>query len=931
MRFRYLFFILLPLVMYGFGKNKVQYFSYDWVRIESSHFELFVARDQTNFIPVTLELLEDAYTHHEKLFNHTIKKKIQVILYPNQIDFLKNNILPWTERETEGFTELSRGRVAIYFTPRRAEMIHFVYHELAHVFQLSLWSENRVAGMQLLDIPLWVVEGGAEWASAGLTKEGDRYVANLLYRGKIPSLSALSSLQIEPYQYHLVYKMGVLFYAFAEEKWGEGFFTRLVQLIAEKRSWKKILREDLGIQPETLDREFREFLSRRYFPLYPQNPVPEKLHEKESFEAHILWISSHEFLTMGVDRYYPAYILCNTNTQRRKVLDRIGTSEENLYFQYQRNHLSKSTNGLVCWLVEGGDRYRLAIYDTRTRRRVLHTPSYRVISSPEISPSGDEVVFVALEGMNHILAVYHIPTKKTHVLLSTPFRIESPRWFDRNQILFSANFHETPESENLDLYLYDREQNRFAWRMDSGESDEMPQVFEEKGEKKILFVKQGFFPSLCVYDPQSGVYQEVFTAPGEISFPVKEGNDVYFTLYDGGMMAVYRTSLEEKEKKNAFVQMDPPLYETSQTRWREPLTIKPYRWNMQPDTILFILSANSYGDIGLAGIFSGSDVLGDHQAYALVDSVFVGADPRLAGWNMEVGYAFLKYRHQFGGRILHYNNLFYEWIQFPDFYQVGRVYFDKWQVDGLYSYPLNTFQRFDGMISYRSINYLLDARQYEDHIEITLTNAQEVFVAGQYVFDNTLGSGIGPLDGVRASVSLEQSLPLNALGGLATRVVADVREYFMIVPGYGFATRLATGTIVNYDQDRVPQLFWVGGFQSIRGYPYGGFRGDTMLVLNTEFRFPLIRYWQLGFPPIVLPTIWGIGFIDLGGVTMRDRIQDFRLFDNEGYLKDGRMSAGVGLRLVFDGDIKLMWNFAYPYDGKNFRPLVQELVIARDF
>ncbi|URA11088.1 BamA/TamA family outer membrane protein [Thermospira aquatica] len=925
------FILFFPLVLYGFWKNKVQYFSYDWVAVESSHFEVLVTRGQTNLLSEAIELLETAYSHHQRLFNYTVKKKIQVILYPNQIDFLKNNILPWTERGTEGFTELSRGRVAIYFTPRRSEMKHFVYHELAHVFQLFLWSEKRLVGMQFLDIPLWVVEGGAEWASAGLTREGDRYVANLLYRGKIPSLFDLSDLRLEPYQYYLVYKMGALFYTFAEEKWGKGFFARLMHLIAEKGSWGKILREDLGIQQETLDREFREFLSRRYFLRYPQNAVFEKLHEKENFEAHMLWITSNEFLTMGVDRYYPAYVLYNTNTQRRKVLDRIGISEENLYFQYQRNHLSKSTNSLVCWLVEGGDRYRLVLYDTKTRKKTFYVPSYRVISSPEISPSGEEIVFVAFEGMHHILAIYHIPTRKTHVLFSTPFVIENPRWFDRDRILFSANFHDTPEGENLDLYLYDREQNRLVWRMDSGESDEMPYVFEKKGEKKILFIKQGFFPSLCVYDPQTELYTEISTAPGEISFPVQQGEDIYFTLYDGGTMAIYRTYYQEKEQKPASYQELPSFSEKSISEWQGLLSVKPYIWRIQPDSFFFIFSANSYGDVGLAGIFSGSDILGDHQVYALVDSIFVGADPGLAGWNMELGYAFLKYRHQFGFRFLHYNNLFYEWIQFPDFYQVGQSYFDKWQVDGLYSYPLNTFQRFDVTVSYRSLTYLTGATQYEDHIEFRFINAQELLGSGRYVFDNTLGSSIGPLDGLRATLALEQILPLNGLGGLATRLIGDLRWYFMIVPGYGFATRVVAGKIVNYDPLRLPQQFWVGGFQSIRGYPYGKFSGDTMLVINTEFRFPLIRYWQLGFPPIVLPTIWSVGFLDMGAVTKAEDIHRFQLFDDEGYLKDGLMSAGFGFRLVFGEDIKLMWNFAYPYDGRRFKEVVQEIVIARDF
>ncbi|MCX7882703.1 MAG: BamA/TamA family outer membrane protein [Brevinematales bacterium] len=918
---------ILPLVGYGFGKNKVIYYSYDWTIAFSPHFELYIPKTHTNLMTETLAILEEAYHHHEVFFGHSLKKKIQVILYPNQIDFLKNNIIPWTERGTEGFTELSRGRVALYYTPKRSEMKHYIYHELAHVFQLSLWSDPEKGGISFMNVPLWVVEGAAEWASVGATREGDRYVANLLYRGKLPTLSQLNELsRLEPYQYYLVYKMGALFYAFAEEKWGKEFFRSLVHALAKKRFWNKVLSEDFGTSEEALSREFREFVSKRYFPLYPASQVPKKIHEKETFEAHILWINSHEFLTMGVDRYYPTYLLYNTNTGSRKVLDKMGVSEQNLYFQYQRNHLSKSTNGLACWLVEGGDRYRLVIYDIQKKRKTTHTLPYRVFSSPDISPSGDEVVFIALEGKKHILALYNLRTHQTTPLVESIYVMDSPRWMSKHHIVVSANFHHGEESENMDLYLYDTQEKRWLWRMDSGESDEMPFVWEYEGKKAILFIQQGFFPSVCVYEPENRRLFSLYTHPGEMSFPVMEGKDLYLTLYDAGTMAIYHIPWEKETSKSPLVEENLFSMPLAEPKTLEPFAVKPYTYNLYPDSLFFIMSLNSYGDFGLAGIFAGSDTLGDHQVYALVDSIFVGADPRLAGWNFEVAYFFLKYRHQIGFRLLHYNNLFYEWIQFPDFYQVGLSYFDKWQSDFLYSYSFSTFQRFDGMVSYRTITYpLVENRQ------LILTNAQEAFVSGAYVFDNALDSGIGPLDGIRMAFSLEQVLPFNALGGFATRCVGDLRGYLMIVPGYGVATRLAGGTIFNYDPQRFPQLFFLGGHNSIRGYPYGVFRGDTAVVWNTEFRFPMIRYWQLGFPPIVLPTIWGVGFVDVGAIANRHTLSTFRAKRDDGRFENILASCGVGFRLVLGGEIKLMWNIAYPYDGVYFHPAVHEIVIARDF
>jgi len=918
---------MVPLIGYGFGKNKVIYYSYDWRVAFSQHFVLYVPVGLTNEQGEVLAMLEEAYAHHERLFDHSLQKPVQVILYPNQIDFLKNNIIPWTERGTEGFTELSRGRVVLYYTPRSMEMRHYVFHELAHVFQFSLWSDPRRGGMPLMSVPLLVVEGAAEWASVKATREGDRYVANLLYRGKLPTLKELNNpSQLRSYQYYLIYKMGALFYAFAEEKWGEDFFHGLMHKLAEKRNWTRVLEQDFGMQEERLSREFQDFLSRRYFPRYPVDKTPRKIHEKEDFEAHIVWVSTNEFITMGVDRYYPVYLLYNTTTGTRKVLDRMGITENNLYFQYQKNHLSKSTGGKVCWLIEGGDRYRLVIYEAKTGKKTIHTLPYRVFFSPDISPSGEEVVVVALEGQYHLLAVYDLRTKKTTVLFKTLFVMDTPRWYDEDRVMVAANFAHGVKSENMDLYLYNRRTGKWEWRMDSGESDEMPFVVAGEGETSVLFVRQGLFPALCLFDPGKRRVVSLYQAPGEMSFPVCEGDRTYVTLYDGGTMAVYEVPESEGEAVEVTIEDSPALLESGERELVRPLREKPYGWNLAPDMFLFLMSVNSYGDLGVAGLFSGSDVLGDHQAYAMVDSLFVGANPRLAGWNFEMGYFFLKYRHQLGARVLHYNNLLYEWIQFPDFYQVGYAYFDKWQADVWYAYPLSTFQRWEATISYRSANY-----PFVSGSQVVLSNAQNVKVSGGYVFDNTLESGMGPLDGIRMAFLADTLLPLNGLGGFATRLIGDVRGYAMIVPGYGFATRLAGGTMVNYEEHRPQEYFFVGGHNSLRGYPYGEFRADTALVWNTEFRFPLIPFWVLGFPPIQLPPVWGIGFVDVGSSFFREEISRWRLLAEDGRFQDVRMSCGLGLRLVLSGDIKLMWNIAYPYDGKTFAPVVHEVVITRDF
>ena len=106
------------------------------------------------------------------------------------------------------------------------------------------------------------------------------------------------------------------------------------------------------------------------------------------------------------------------------------------------------------------------------------------------------------------------------------------------------------------------------------------------------------------------------------------------------------------------------------------------------------------------------------------------------------------------------------------------------------------------------------------------------------------------------------------------KYIAEGRQYLKVGKSQVVALRLTAG----YADGKMPDSgkFAVGGSETLRGYNDDEFKGDKMLALSAEYRFP------------VATKVQGVFFTDLG-----------KAWDGEGYkLTDLKGSAGVGVRIT---------------------------------
>ena len=255
----------------------------------------------------------------------------------------------------------------------------------------------------------------------------------------------------------------------------------------------------------------------------------------------------------------------------------------------------------------------------------------------------------------------------------------------------------------------------------------------------------------------------------------------------------------------------------------------------------------------------------------------------------------------------------------------------------LTSYPFNKFSRLELNLNWYNIVLEYLTLNLEDQRVSTLLPSLS------YVHDSVLWGYTGPVDGKRYALSMLSSPGYGDDSRRFTTLNVDFRKYFMVNRDYNFAFRFSGGASLGEDK---PSFFlggidnWInystrGGLRTsnigdvffsqfstpLRGAYYYERVGNRFALTNLEFRFPLIQFLGLGFPPIQFFNIRGVMFADLGTTFYEgDNWYSSRPWRGTDINEDGRRSFkdlvggyGIGAR-VFLLYFLLRIDVAWPYD-----------------
>ncbi len=920
----FLLLIFFPLHLFSFGKNKVNYHHHDWTVLISPHYRLYLPSDRLFLSNEVVGRAERIFDHHSKIFGYSPSNRIRVIIYPNQIDFQQNNIIPgWIGEGTGGVTEFVKGRVVLPYSARGDYFQHVFAHELTHVFQGVRWGHGRMSQNTLkqINVPLWMIEGMAEYNSLGIDPQCETMIADGILSGNLPNLLQLSDLsKLKPSQYYFIYKEGQFFYYFLESTFGTNLIAKINDSIMLDHNTEAVISNSTGMTLANLNDHFMDFVRRKYLTAIKNLSTPDiaahKLIEKPSrMNMSPLALDEDRTAFISDRKLLPSILIYNRKNKNLSSVVTGGFNENYLEFHFgEKAHLSVSSNTL-CFVSRSGGDNRIHLFDLKTHKdRILNIP-YKMIQSPDISSDGKQVLFSAMDKDHFDIFLMDITSKKITRITDDKSYDNEPRWINNSTIVFSSGRFYPMDSPQSDLLIINLSNKQILKRINTGYRDVYPTV--SRDGSKLAFTSESVHPTLYVYQfanhklfrqfaPTGGAYAPTFTPAG----------DLIFTAYHKGLYNLYRFTPTTNTPAIGFVSQ-PNTNTLRETAHFLPAvaSVKPYFPEFSIDNLFGGFTFNS--DLGIAtlGMIDLSDLMGNHRARLILDSSIRLTNFKPDYFNADLSYFYLKERLDIGFRLYHYSNYFYQLSTFQTFFDIEKPYTHTWAALFLLSYPFSTFDRLESRIGIKSFDFVKSIETTSSNTYIIHTFPQDrPLIDIAFVHDSTLNDITGPVNGSRYQVSLSASLPLTEHSVSYLKLIADYRSYFYLLPGYSFAFRAVGGRTESSDTNA---LFHLGGFNSLRGYDLWSFSGNVLGLINLEFRFPLIMSWKIGFPfQIPMPTIWGTMFIDLGTAFTAGNpsYQPWVTENNIIRLKDWHCGVGAGLRVVLVPGIKMIADWAVPYD-----------------
>ena len=422
-----------------FGRNKVQYETFDFRILKTPHFDIHFYPEEADAVEDATRMGERWYERFARLFQHEFEKPKPVILYADHADFQQTNVLSGQLSEgLGGVTESLKNRVIMPLTGSYPATDHVLGHELVHAFQYNLAEGRSGAGIRGLSLlPLWLIEGMAEYLSVGredaLTA---MWLRDAVRRGDLPTIQQMTTeTRFFPYRF------GQALWAYIGGQYGD---DRIVDIFrrALRVGWEPALGQVLGTNSDSLSVAWKEAVEAEYLPLMAGRQAPgesgalllapstgagrQNVSPSVSPDGRLVAFLSEKDL-FGIDLF-----VADARTgeiQRKLVSANSDPHFDALRFIDSAGDWSPDGTQFVFAVFAGGDN-ELAIVDVESGsiERKIALDGIGAITSPAWSPDGQFIAFSGLSGGVSDIYTWDVTTGALRQLTDDKHADLQPTW-----------------------------------------------------------------------------------------------------------------------------------------------------------------------------------------------------------------------------------------------------------------------------------------------------------------------------------------------------------------------------------------------------------------------------------------------------------------------------------------------------------------------
>jgi WD40 repeat protein len=433
-----------------FGKNKVQYTTFDWYYIQTEHFDIYFYKGADLLSDFAAEALENAYNIISDQLNYSVKKRIPVIIYNSPNEFQQTNVIPsLIEEGVGGFTEVFKNRIVVPFNGSYEDFRHVLHHELTHAVTFDMLYGNvfrsLISSKYLFRMPLWFAEGYAEYSSRfGWDTFADMYMRDATIHGYITPLEYAGGF--------LVYKEGQSAIMYIVEKYGEDKIPEILSKGRIHLTMDKALKASIGKNMQEFDEEWMLAMRKEYWPeiairTEPSDiakPLTDHIKDKSYYNEKPEFAPSGDRLAFFSDRSsYPEILIISTidGAIIEHLIKGAKSAEYESFHTYQSG-LSWSPDSKDIAFVSksnGSDRLNIIDVDSKDVSKKFKF-EFDLITSPDYSPDGRRIIFSAVDDGRSDLYLTDVRTGQLTRLTDDSYDDKEPDFFlDGNAIVFTSD------------------------------------------------------------------------------------------------------------------------------------------------------------------------------------------------------------------------------------------------------------------------------------------------------------------------------------------------------------------------------------------------------------------------------------------------------------------------------------------------------------
>lgn len=408
-----------------FGKNRVQYHDdfEEWLEYESRNFVTYFYGKSRRVAESVVMLAEQNFSEVQRLLEHRINDKIEILVYTDLTDVKQSNIgNEEVFTNTGGNTKIVGNKIFVYFNGDHNELENQIREGIASVFlQSMLFGANFqeiVQNAVLLHLPDWFEKGLVSFAGETWSKELDNRLRDIILNEVYEDFEEFS--EVDPkFAGHAMW-----YYIF--HNYGKTTVSNLLYLTRINRSVENGFLYVMGTPLEQVSQSWQSYFRERFqeetASMQPREQAPIEIRNKRNLPMPNVKLSpdgrriAYVLNEIGRAKVY----VQDLTTGKREVIFKHGFRNAFQATDYNYPALAWKPNGQeLAILYEKQDEIKLMFYNTETGKKdvTLIPPQYQRIYSMDFIDNFNAIFSASVDGYSDLF-LYRSQTRQSTRLTS---------------------------------------------------------------------------------------------------------------------------------------------------------------------------------------------------------------------------------------------------------------------------------------------------------------------------------------------------------------------------------------------------------------------------------------------------------------------------------------------------------------------------------